>query len=375
MALPSHSAAMQLNRSPPVSFTYADAVRAFHDQNIQADLAQACDKLARTTTSLVSRFDNISMDSNRSSQGNWEALRPRWNDLRKDFQLLMLQTRTNASFISERLKMFSTNVLPIVARNANSPPSRKLIDEKYPVISSYLTVSTENANMTRSLAGKTLQFCSSLRAFQLEVSRHSRQRISDEHKELENLSRKLSDLDSTVHQICAANVKLASPDVSYMVFSIYRIITSTLRRPGRSKVCQKQVSLGRQTAAIGNLYEQLEQTQNQVAIAQYAFESRKARTDAVVGEVATLLSDVLLTTESVISLFLAIWSRLQYDCTEMMYWLKGRGDAGVAPPPCVLVYVEQGKSLYTGIENALDVFVAAFDPSCLTQLRGHGSRS
>ena len=69
------------------------------------------------------------------------------------------------------------------------------------------------------------------------------------------------------------------------------------------------------------------ETQNQVAIAQYAFDSRKARTDAIVGEVATLLSDVLLTTESMISLFLALWSRLQCDCTEMMYWLKGRGDA------------------------------------------------
>jgi hypothetical protein len=126
------------------------------------------------------------------------------------------------------------------------------------------------------------------------------------------------------------------------------------------------VSLGRETSAIGNLYEQLEQTYNQVAYAQYAFQSSPAKADAIVGETATLISDVLVTTESFINLFLAIWSRLQCDCTEILHWLKGKGDI-VTAPPCVSVYLEQGKTLYAGIANALDILVAALEPSRLTQ--------
>src|ERR1700760_3206570 len=96
--------------------------------------------------------------------------------------------------------------------------------------------------------------------------------------------------------------------------------------------------------AIGNLYEQLEsklfplsliyhilidvslETYNQVAYAQYAFQSSPAKADTIVGETATLVSDMLLTTETFINLFLAIWSRLQCDCTEILHWLKGKGD-------------------------------------------------
>lgn len=131
------------------------------------------------------------------------------------------------------------------------------------------------------------------------------------------------------------------------------------------------------------------ETHNEVAHAQYALQTGPARSDVLVNNVQThlalLVSDVLLTTESVISLFLAIWARLQCDCTEMLYWLKGTGEnvrfrltvlyiyPGLWPiqgviPPCITVYAEQGKTLYAGIASGLDVFVSGLDPSWFTQL-------
>jgi len=98
---------------------------------------------------------------------------------------------------------------------------------------------------------------------------------------------------------------------------------------------------------IGSLYEQLDrtcfalaarkqvndvvlETHNEVAHVQYTLQTGPARSDALAANVemhlALLVPEVLLTAESVISLFLAIWSRLQCDCTEMLYWLKGTGE-------------------------------------------------
>ena len=131
------------------------------------------------------------------------------------------------------------------------------------------------------------------------------------------------------------------------------------------------------------------ETHNEVAHAQYALQTGPARSDVLLNNVQThlalLVSDVLLTTESVIGLFLAVWARLQCDCTEMLYWLKGTGEnvcfrltvlfiyPGLwmiqgAIPPCITVYAEQGKNLYAGIASGLDVFVSGLDPSWFTQL-------
>ncbi|KAF8351927.1 hypothetical protein F5887DRAFT_6191 [Amanita rubescens] len=362
------------SKKAQTSFTYPDAVHAFNDPNVQVDLAQACEKLAKATASLLSKFDAIATQLHKldaQDKSNPSGLRQRWNSMHKDFQQLMWQTRTNASFISGRLKLFSTSVLPLVARDASGSPSRRLIDEKLQVVSSFMSISADNANLTRSLAGQTLHFCSALNMVHTEITKSAGQKAGECQKELGLLVRKLSDLDSTVQQVSAANMNLGMPDIAHLVYSVFRIIVTSLRRPGRSKVCHKKVSLRREVLTIGSLYEQLDQTHNEVAHVQYTLQTGPARSDSQATNVQThlalLVPEVLLTAESVISLFLAIWSRLQCDCTEMLYWLKGSGENG-AIPPCVSVYAEQGKVLYPGIANALDVFVSGLDPSWFTQL-------
>ncbi|KAF8634374.1 hypothetical protein AX15_000944 [Amanita polypyramis BW_CC] len=360
-------------KSGPMSFSYPDAVHTFNDKNVQGDLVQACEKLAKATASFISEIDIIATQLYKlDARDRGEPMSLRWNNVHRDFQQLMSQVRTNASFISGRLKLFSTSVLPLVARDANGSPSRRMIDQKLQVISPFMSISADNANLTRSLAGRTLQFSSALNAIHTEIAKAARQKNGESHKELGHLVRKLSDLDSSVQQICAANLKITMPDVGHLVYSVFRTIETGLRRPGRSKVCHKRVSLRRDLSTIGSHYEQLEQTYNEVAHVHYAIQTGPARSDALVNGVQThlalLISEILLTTESIISLFLAIWSKLQCDCTEILYWLNGTGPENGPSPACISVYVEQGKTLYAGIASALDVFVSSFDPSWVTQL-------
>ena len=63
-----------------------------------------------------------------------------------------------------------------------------------------LQISAENANMTRTFAVKTVQFCSSLNSFHAEAAKLASEGMGDGHNELSTLTRKLSDLDSTVQQ-------------------------------------------------------------------------------------------------------------------------------------------------------------------------------
>ena len=73
--------------------------------------------------------------------------------------------------------------------------------------------------------------------------------------------------------------------------------------------------------------------QNEVAHAQYAAQMRQSRTDPV-ATAHTMLSafclDQLLTSESGLSLYLAIWSRLRTDCSDILYWIKNPSGQSVS---------------------------------------------
>lgn len=67
---------------------------------------------------------------------------------------------------------------------------------------------------------------------------------------------------------------------------------------------------------------------------------RQSRTDPV-ATAHTMLSafclDQLLTSESGLSLYLAIWSRLRTDCSDILYWIKNpAGQSVSAVPPLLL---------------------------------------
>jgi hypothetical protein len=68
---------------------------------------------------------------------------------------------------------------------------------------------------------------------------------------------------------------------------------------------------------------------------------RQSRTDPV-ATAHTMLSafclDQLLTSESGLSLYLAIWSRLRTDCSDILYWIKN--PAGQSVSPLLNIYFE-----------------------------------
>lgn len=64
---------------------------------------------------------------------------------------------------------------------------------------------------------------------------------------------------------------------------------------------------------------------SEVAHAQYSAQLRQSRTDPLACAqtmVCSFLLDELLTSESGLSLFLSLWSRLRSDCSEIYHWLK-----------------------------------------------------
>lgn len=62
--------------------SYPDAVRAFNDKDVLADLNDACAKLAQSTTALMMKFDSISTQLRTIDLQGWSApLRPGWTTL------------------------------------------------------------------------------------------------------------------------------------------------------------------------------------------------------------------------------------------------------------------------------------------------------
>jgi len=74
------------SKKAQTSFTYPDAVHAFNDPNVQVDLAQACEKLAKATASLLSKFDAIATQLHKfdaQDKSNPSGLRQRWNGMHR----------------------------------------------------------------------------------------------------------------------------------------------------------------------------------------------------------------------------------------------------------------------------------------------------
>jgi len=88
---------------------------------------------------------------------------------------------------------------------------------------------------------------------------------------------------------------------------------------------------------------------NEVAHAQYASQLRQSRTDPLAAAqtmVSAFLLDQMLTSESGLSLFLSIWSRLRTDCNEIFHWLKNPGQFVSAHPIHFLTFRVIEYSIY-----------------------------
>ncbi|KIJ95448.1 hypothetical protein K443DRAFT_108769 [Laccaria amethystina LaAM-08-1] len=129
-----------ITKSKPI--TYANAVRTLNDRDVQEDIKDACRRLAQAMSTLVERFDAITKQMHTIDlQRRTSPLKPRWCAIRKEFTELLWQYRTNAGFISGRLKLFCTSVLPLAARNIEGR-SRRSHEECLQVLQSFMTVRT-----------------------------------------------------------------------------------------------------------------------------------------------------------------------------------------------------------------------------------------
>ncbi|EDR10255.1 uncharacterized protein LACBIDRAFT_293545 [Laccaria bicolor S238N-H82] len=129
-----------ITKSKPI--TYSNAVRAFNDRDVQEDIKDACRRLAQAMSTLVERFDAIMKQMHTIDMKRLTSpLKPRWCAIRKEFTELLWQYRTNAGFISGRLKLFCTSVLPLAARNIEGR-SRRSHEECMQVLQSFMTVRT-----------------------------------------------------------------------------------------------------------------------------------------------------------------------------------------------------------------------------------------
>ncbi|KAF8809624.1 hypothetical protein BYT27DRAFT_7093581 [Phlegmacium glaucopus] len=354
--------------TPSKPMSYSDGVRTLVEKGVQDDINDACGKLAHAMSTLMDKFDSIGKQMHTLDLLRHTApLKPRWESMRKDVAELLWQFRTNAAVISGRLKLFCTAVLPMAARNIDGISGGKshYHRESLQVLQSYMTISAEHAALTRSLVERTIRVNTLLSGFSNEfaklVSRHP---ISGQ-KEMCDLSLRVSELEKHIQCLFLVTGDLSSVDITHLMFNSVRLVSSAGRTGGGSKLFRKHVILTGDLSNIGKAYEQLDRKRNEVAHAQYAAQLRQSRTDPV-ATAHTMLSafslDQLLTSESGLSLYLAIWSRLRTDCSDIFHWIKNPpGQSNV--PPVILSYLEGGATLYTTLATALDIYAAGVDPS------------
>jgi len=342
--------------------TYTEAVRTLNTDDVQADLNDACEQLASSLVELAERFDTVAKLLHTTDLQGPTTFRAQWNVLRKDFKNLLRNFRSNAGFISGRLKMFSNVVLPLAARNASGPRSH---GEKLQVLQSFMAISADHAALTQTFVAHAMKFNNVLNSFHIDFLKFTSQRTASGQRELRDLAQKISELEATTRQLCTVNGRSSGPDVTHFVYSTLRLSASCKRKPSRARFPHQRLALPGDLAAIGRLYEQLEGTRNEVTHAQYTAQVCHRKTDALTTAqtmISTLISDEMIAMESSLSFFLSIWSRLQYDSNDILHWLQHpRGHPEM--PHAIASLLDGGHYLYASVADGLDICVLGIDPS------------
>ncbi|KAF5384293.1 hypothetical protein D9615_003237 [Tricholomella constricta] len=189
---------MSTSAKQNVTGSYADTVRSLNAPDIHGDLDNACGQLALTAVNLLENFDYIAKQLHTIDLLRLASpFKPQWDSLRKDFKDVLWNFRSNAGFISGRLKMFCTVVLPLTARNASTSRSH---DEKLQVLRSFMSISADHAAITRTLVGNAMKFTKALNTFHTDFLKFASQRVTAGQRELRELAQKLTDLESNVRQ-------------------------------------------------------------------------------------------------------------------------------------------------------------------------------
>ncbi|PPQ92541.1 hypothetical protein CVT25_010374 [Psilocybe cyanescens] len=354
--------------------TYSDAVRTFNSQDVQEDINDACGKLAFAMSAMMGKFDAISKQMHTIDLLRHTApLRPKWDSLKQDLAELLWQFRTNSGVISGRLKrehfpecflsssswsslVFCSAVLPMAARNLDVRSGRSPYQhESLQVLQTYM--SAKHAALTRSLSERVFRLSARLVVFLTEFTKLIGSHTVNGQVEMWDVSQKLSELDHQTNEV-------ASADITHLLFTSSRMVSSAGRAPGRSKLTRKPIILDGDLTNISRAYEHADRKRNEVAHAQYSAQLRQCRTNPLaIGHtmISSFLMDEILTSESGLSLYLSIWSRLRTDCSDIFHWIKN--PVQVATPSIISCYAESGTTLYLSLATALDVYSTGVDPS------------
>ncbi|KAJ6610500.1 hypothetical protein B0H10DRAFT_412291 [Mycena sp. CBHHK59/15] len=343
--------------------SYLDAVRIFTE--IENDLKDTCKNLGQSTVQLFQAFDSIHTQLHSVDlQRTMHPVKPQWKLMHKEYTDLVWKIRTNASSISARIKMFGAVVLPLAVRPSTGQSSRSH-REKFHVLQSYMTISAEQAALTFQLVEKVVNLNSALSNFHTEIAKAASQRASSGQRELQDLSYKILELQTNVKNLYSGSSKLSCPDVTYVVFTAFRLIKSSGQHTSRAKLSRYNLTLGgNDLSQMSNLYQGLDRTRSEVAHQQYTSRMSHRRAGTL-SQVRTAISDLvpseLLTLEAALSFFMSIWLRLQADCLDIVSWIQNDRN-NPEPPPCIAVHLHGGYTIYSTLANSLDLYVEAIDP-------------
>ncbi|KAJ7130132.1 hypothetical protein C8R44DRAFT_61510 [Mycena epipterygia] len=351
----SMSSSHSLKRKP---LSYMDVLRIFNE--LETDLKDACKNLAQSTVQLTQGFDSIAMQLHSVDlQAMMPPVKPQWKLIRRDYKELVLQIRTNASTISARIKMFCTVILPLSIRPSAGQSSRSH-HEKLHVLQSYMTISAEQAALTFQLVEKAVNLNSVSSNFHTEIARATSQRASSGQRELQDLSQKISALQTNVKNLYSGSSKLSCPDATYVAFTAFRLIGSAGRQSSKAKLSRYHLTLSNDLSQISSLFQDLDGTRNEVAHAQYTAQISHRKSD-VLSQARTAISDLvpneISILEATLNFFLAIWLRLQADCLDVVSWIQNNRE----PPPSISAYLHGGYTIYSALANSLDAYVEAID--------------
>jgi hypothetical protein len=99
--------------------------------------------------------------------------------------------------------MFCTVVLPLTSRTLKEGSARSH-DEKIKVLQSYMSISSDHAALTKSLAENAVKLNSNLNSFHSEFAQLvSRSASTSGRTELRDLQHKISELEANVKQLYA----------------------------------------------------------------------------------------------------------------------------------------------------------------------------
>ncbi|TFK75683.1 hypothetical protein BDN72DRAFT_450399 [Pluteus cervinus] len=341
------------------SLSYNDSVRALNDKDTQADLNAACERFAQSTTALMERFDHIStLLHTIDLQGLSAPMKPEWMLMRQRYKELVWQLRGNVTAVAARLKMFPANILPCVM-SARPADQNNLV-----VLRNYSQISSEFATASRTLVQGILNLNAELTTFNTKFLTFAISRARSGQRELQDLWQKIAELESHSRQLCIANAKISTSDVSHLVYCASRTMTYSGRK-GKAKVSYDRILLhGPELQEVSLLEQQLDRTRNEVAHADYTAQLSHSNTDVVTTAqkaISTLVADEILAFESMLCFLLSAWTRLQTDCAEIYRWLS-QPRQSPDTPHVIISYQDNGNTLYGTIANALDAYVVAIDP-------------